>query len=282
MNYKEFGYKSEETYFKDFYRTLLETNRTPEFFVNWEKVYANLEKYLDEISLLNGLVTIKEKDRRFAHLKRILKQYPKTRTVIPFLVATREQNFNLLVIGTQGDITYKNINFSEGKIDNILDFCKKTKIIEALGAIKDLYTYLLGVEVGSDTNARKNRSGTIFENLTLKALQKAGIDARTATGKNKFGTREKKSDILIYKKGKIFAYVEVNFFNELGSKPLEIAQSYIKLQEDATANKMKFIWITDGPAWKTGKTAREGAFSQIDYVFNLKLAEKLIPKLVNK
>ena len=282
MNYKEFGYKSEETYFKDFYKTLLETNRTPEFFVNWEKVYANLEKYLDEISLLNGLVTIKENSKRFVHLERILKKYPKTRTVIPFLVATREQKFNLLIIDAKGNITYKNINFSQSKIEDIVDFCKKTKIIETLGSIKDLYTYLLGVEVGSDTNARKNRSGAIFEDLTLKALQKAGIDARKATGKNKFGTRDKKSDILIYKKGKIFAYVEVNFFNELGSKPLETAQSYIKLQEDAAANKMRFIWITDGPAWKTGKVAREGAFSQINYIFNLKLARKLIPKLVNK
>ena len=45
---------------------------------------------------------------------------------------------------------------------------------------------------------------------------------------------------------------------------------------------MKFIWITDGPAWKTGKAAREDTFSQIDYIFNLKLAGKLIPKLVNK
>ncbi len=282
MNYKEFKYTSEEAYFKDFYETLLETNRTPEFFVNWEKVYSNLEKYLDEISLLNGLIAIKEKRKRFAHLRRILKQYPKTRTVIPFLIATREQNFNLLWIDAAGNITYKNINFSQGKIENILNFCKETKIIELLGTIKDLYTYLLGVEVGSDTNARKNRSGEIFENLTLRTLQKAGIDARKATGKNKFGIRDKKSDILIYKKGKIFAYVEVNFFNELGSKPLETAQSYIKLQEDATINKMKFIWITDGPAWKTGKAAREGAFSQIDYVFNLKLAEKLIPKIVNK
>ena len=282
MNYKEFGYKSEEIYFKDFYKTLLETNRTHAFFVNWEKVYTNLEKYLDEISLLNGLVNIKQKDKRFKHMEYILKQYPKTRTVIPLLVATREQNFNLLVIDRKGNITYKNINFSQGKIDDILDFCKKTKIIEMLGTIKDLYTYMLGVEVGSDTNARKNRSGTIFESLTLKALQTAGIDARKAVGKNNFGIREKRSDILIYKKGKIFAYVEVNFFNELGSKPLEIAQSYIKLQEDAITNKMKFIWITDGPAWKTGKVAREGAFSQINYIFNLKLAGRLIPKLVNK
>lgn len=282
MKYKEFGYKSKDAYFKDFYETLLETNRTPEFFVNWEKVYTNLEKHLDEISLLNGLVNIKENSKRLSHLKTILIRYPKTRNVIPFIVATRDQNLNILIIDTKGDITYKNINFSKGKIDDILYFCKKTKVIEALGSIKDLYTYLLGVEVGSDTNARKNRSGQMFEILALKALQKAGIDARKAKGKNKFGTREKESDILIYKRGKIFAYVEVNFFNELGSKPLETAQSYIKLQEDATKNKMKFIWITDGPAWKTGKVARESAFNQIDYIFNLKLAVKFIPKLLKK
>ncbi len=282
MNYKEFGYKSKEDYFKEFYNTLLETNRTPEFFVNWDKVYSNLEKHLDEISLLNGLVVIKDKSKRTAHLERILRKYPKTRLIIPFLVATRESKFNLLLIDKDGGISYTNINFSEGSINDILDFCKKTKIVEALGTIKDLYTYLLGVEVGSDTNARKNRSGKIFEELTLKALQKSGIDARKASGKNKFGDRDKTSDIIIYKKGKIFAYIEANFFNGLGSKPLETAQSYINLQRDAKKSGMKFIWITDGAAWKTGKEAREVAFGHIEYVFNLKLAAKLIPKLIKK
>ncbi|EQD28534.1 type II restriction endonuclease, partial [mine drainage metagenome] len=92
----------------------------------------------------------------------------------------------------------------------------------------------------------------------------------------------KRPDIILYKAGKEFAVVEVNFFNELGSKPLETIQSFINLQRDVHSQGLKFILITDGPAWKTGKEERIKGFEQLDYPFNLSLAVKLIPKWLNK
>ena len=40
------------------------------------------------------------------------------------------------------------------------------------GEINDLYAYLLGVEVGLDSNARKNRSGEIVQNLVELLLKR--------------------------------------------------------------------------------------------------------------
>jgi type II restriction enzyme len=245
-------------------------------------VYSNIKALIDEISLLNGLVTIRNSNEREDHLKEILEKYPKTRLVLPLIIATRDKNLNLLIIEGSTRIKYLNIDFKNSDIATIIRFCKETKIIELLGNIKDLHSYLLGVEVGSDTNARKNRSGTIFENLVAKKLSELGVTIKKANKKYQLGGRLKKPDMILYKNGKEFAIVEVNFFNELGSKPLETIQSFINLQRDVHKLGLKFILITDGPAWKTGKIERIKGFEQLDYPLNLTLAVKLIPRWINK
>ena len=55
VNYTSLGYESLDEYNIDFFGTLLETNHTYEFFVNWEKVFNNLKDHLIEISILNSL-----------------------------------------------------------------------------------------------------------------------------------------------------------------------------------------------------------------------------------
>ena len=43
VNYSKMKYSSLDEFSNDFLNTLLETNHTYEFYVNWEKVYNNLE-----------------------------------------------------------------------------------------------------------------------------------------------------------------------------------------------------------------------------------------------
>ncbi len=281
MKFQELGFNSKEEYFKEFFSTLLETNRTAQFFVDWKKVHAHIKVHLDEISLLNGLVNIPDSKERRKHLKEILEKYPKTRLVLPLIIAIRDEKIDVLKIGDNGSVSYMDVDFKNSTLERILDFCDQSEIIELLGKVKDLHSYLTGVEVGMDTNARKNRSGIIFERLIIDALKRKGVDAREAKGRIDIG-RKKKPDIVIYKDGQVFAIAEVNFFFGLGSKPLETVQSYINLQREANARKIRFLFITDGPAWRTGKAEREKAFDQIDYPMNFALATKLIPKMVEK
>lgn len=53
----------------------------------------------------------------------------------------------------------KRLDSNNDNIEDLVDFCDKSGILELFGNIKDLNTYLTGVEVGLDSNARKNRSG---------------------------------------------------------------------------------------------------------------------------
>ncbi len=282
MQFKELGYTSEKEYFNDFFNTLLSTNRTAQFFVNWKKVYKNIQDHIDEISLINGLINIKDINKRREHLKEILEKYPKTRLILPIIIAIRDSKLDLLIINEENEISYLNINFSNSDIQTILKFCDETRIIELLGNIKDLNSYLLGVEVGTDTNARKNRSGSMFEDLVLKKLKDKGLDVRKTNKKYQIGERLKTPDLILYKDEKEFAIIEVNFFNEFGSKPLETIQSFINLQKDIKSNGLKFILITDGPAWKIGKFERIKGFEQLDYPLNLTLAIKLLPRWINE
>ena len=55
VNYSKLGYSSLDEYSEDFLNTLLESNHVYEFYVNWDKVYKNLEDKLVEISILNSL-----------------------------------------------------------------------------------------------------------------------------------------------------------------------------------------------------------------------------------
>jgi type II restriction enzyme len=186
---------------------------------------------------------------------------------------------DVLTIQKDGSITYLNLDFEKSPIDKIMTFCDETGVVTLLGNIKDLHAYLTGVEVGMDTNARKNRSGTAFEKMMLDGLSAKGVEVKKPDKKFDLG-RSKTPDLAIYKDGEVFAVVEVNFFNETGSKPLETVQSYITLQRAAHEKGIRFILVTDGPSWKCGREERERAFEQLDYPFNYNMAVKLIPKML--
>lgn len=280
MKFVELGYKTKDEYFEAFYSTLMTTNRSAEFYVNWKKVYQNVQNNLEEISLLNGLVNVSNITERRKRLETILTKYPKTKVIIPLIVATRDMQIDLLVL-EKANVKYLTVDFAKSNLPVILKFCDETGVVELLGNVKDLYSYLTGVEVGMDTNARKNRSGTVFEKLILDSLKEMGVDIQKAKGKIDIG-RNKTPDMIIYKDGKQFAIVEANFFFELGSKPLETIQSYANMQMEAHKKEIKFILITDGPAWKTGQGERTRAFDQLDYPLNLSLALKHIPKLLRE
>ena len=279
MKFQDLGYKTQDAYFEEFFSTLLDSNRSAEFYVHWDKVYAHVAAHLDEISLLNGLVNIADYGERKKHFEQVITKYPATRGILPLIIATRDVRLDVLQFTKDGSVSYLNLDFNKSPVKTIMDFCEEARIIELLGKVKDLHSYLTGVEVGMDTNARKNRSGTVFEDLVLKGLKKNGIDARKPTEKIDLA-RNKTPDLVIYKNGKPFAIVEANFFNETGSKPLETIQAYITLQRAARDKNIRFILVTDGPSWKGGKGERVRAFEQLDYPMNFRLAMKLIPKMV--
>jgi type II restriction enzyme len=286
VRYELLGFKSEKEFLEYFFNTLLETNWTYEYFVDWNKVKNNVKSYVKEICLLNALTKIDREDRE-SELKEIFLKYPETIKVIPLLIAVRESSIPILEISEKA--IYKVFDFTERMIspeeaEELVDFCRNVGIINLFSEINDLYAYLLGVEVGLDTNARKNRSGKIFEDLVellLKRKLSGFPDLSISRNDDSFKiSRKKNADFVIYYQGEPKVLIECNFYSESGSKPIETANAYIELQRKTKGKNMHFIWITDGRAWNEMKNTINQVSKEIDFLLNYNIASEKIDKLI--
>ncbi|MDR1819554.1 MAG: type II restriction endonuclease [Methanobrevibacter sp.] len=281
-NYSKLGYKSLENYSQYFLDSLLETNRTYDFFIDWDKVFSKLENYLIEINILNSLTKISSTSISEKFIE-ILKKYPECVPVLPMILAIRDKKIGIL---DADDKTFKNIDFSKRyfKMDEIIKFSKKTGLLNLFSEINDLYSYLTGTEVGLDTNARKNRSGHIFEKLVGDTLNETIKDKEeyklVAEDKNIKLRRNKRFDHVIYKNNILKFVFECNFYNSTGSKPIEVAHAYIDLQDSISNSGMTFIWITDGLGWRKMFTTLKPALNKIDYIFNYNIFRDNIEKIL--
>lgn len=276
VNYSKMKYSSLDEYSNDFLNTLLESNHVYEFYVNWDKVYDNLENYLVEISILNSLNKVQpnELENKF---REIISKYREVVPLLPLILAIRNKKVPIFNVE---DKTSKIINFSKNDfdIDEIIEFSIKTGLLDLFNNINDLYSYLVGTEVGLDTNARKNRSGHIFEDAVGTLLQEK-IKNREEFHIIKEDTdvdieRNKRFDYVIYKNNVPKIVFECNFYNSTGSKPIEVAHAYANLQEDIDKTNLTFIWVTDGFGWKKMISSLMNAGENIDFIFNYRMLDK--------
>jgi len=73
--------------------TLLETIKTYDFFVNWEKIENNIKKIEKRLNVLNYLVGKENFKDEFFEL---LKEYPEVITTFPILIAVRGNKITVL------------------------------------------------------------------------------------------------------------------------------------------------------------------------------------------
>lgn len=278
VNYSKMGYSSLNEYSDDFLNTLLESNHTYEFYVNWDKVYDNLKNHLVEIGILNSLnkVPPNELETRF---KDIIIKYNEVVPLLPLILAIRNKKVPIFNVK---DKSSKIINFSKRgfDIDEIVEFSIKTGLLDLFNNIDDLYSYLVGTEVGLDTNARKNRSGHIFEDAVGTLLQEkiTNLDGFHIVKEDTDVDidRNKRFDYVIYKNNVPKIVFECNFYNSTGSKPIEVAHAYASLQEDIDKTNLIFIWVTDGIGWNKMFSSLMNAGENIDYIFNYNMLNRLL------
>lgn len=187
------------------------------------------------------------------------------------------------------EVEWVNLNFKHldpaYTVEQYIYFMKKSKLLDLLSnhRISNLVDYVTGVEVGMNSNARKNRTGTIMENRVELYIKKTGFryehgktipKLEEAWNKDFHITNNellrKKWDFLVETPKTLFL-IEVNFYKTNGSKPTEIVRSYTHLSNLANQNKnVKFVWITDGKyGWNPSKKTLQDAYNQIEYLFNL-------------
>ena len=281
VKYESLGYESLNEYNRDFFRTLLETNHTYEFFVNWDKVFSNLDDYLIEISILNSLNKV-ESNQVESYFREILRKYPHVVKVLPTILAIRDKKVDVLDIEEN---KFKVVDFSTRRfdVDEIVDFCKKSGLLDLFSKIDDLYSYLVGTEVGLDTNGRKNRSGHVFEDIVGKLLYKKiknHPEYRLEKEETITFQRTKRWDYVIYYKNIPKYLFECNFYNGRGSKPIEVANAYVDLQNQIKDSHLVFIWVTDGKGWKKMEKALKSVSPGIDYIVNYNILSKSIDKIL--
>lgn len=285
VRYKELGYKTFEDYFKDFIGTLLPSNKTYSYFVNWERVNKNMSQYTSGIKLLQPLCGL-PREEITSKLEDLLKSQPKVvLPILPILIAERADKGNITVVDpNKEEIRYIKLNFgprtlSDDEISMILELCTRSGIIDLLSSIQNLEDYIKGVEVGLDTHARKSRSGNTFEQIVEEFLEnKANLPEyisfkRTSKKNRRSG---KVPDFTFYKDGKKVVIMEVNFYNVGGSKPSEIIRSYQTVQSQAKKAGIIFIWVTDGPGWLRNENAIKKGAKTIDWIVNYRQLRRLI------
>lgn len=205
------------------------------------------------------------------------------------LLAIRDKSLEVL-IDTRNFI-YREFNFTKKKytkeeLKSFADFILKS----GLGAllkdkkIKNLVDYATGVEVGLDSNGRKNRGGSLMESLVEEFIrdtcQELNIEylpqatAKKIREKWNIDVKVDKSsriiDFAINKNGKLY-FVEVNFYGGGGSKLKSTATEYIRMNEYWNKQGIEFIWITDGAGWQSTLKPLREYFDKADYLLNLEL-----------
>lgn len=297
-NYKELNLKeSEKDIFKYLIDTLTDSIFTWNYFVNFKKVKENIYLIEKELNLLNVLIGKEDIEREFINL---ISEYPNVRKILPILIAVRNNKLkDLKIIDDSLDLKSENkINLFNPKI-NLTENLKKDLIIffNESGLknifqdknIKNIVDYCFGIEVGMDTNARKNRSGQSMENIVEKIIETFSKNnnleylAQATRSKIKskwnFDIKLDKTnrifDFVIYNKdkNKIFI-IETNYYGGGGSKLKSTAGEYQYLFDFLKKQNIDLIWITDGLGWKTTTKSLFETFLHNDYLFNIEIIKK--------
>lgn len=278
---------------------------TWDYFTDFEKVKKNIQKIEKELNLLNYLVGKENIEEEFLAL---IEEYPKVRKILPILIAIRDDKLSCMPIITDIETLIpenKKYIFNDPVTENIknelLIFFRESglKDIFENKHIKNLVDYCFGVEVGMDTNGRKNRTGDLMEDIVGKYLEtfcqenktfsfisqatkdkiKKAFDYDMEIDKN-----SRRFDFALYnQKDKKLYLIEVNYYGGGGSKLKATAGEYQYLNNFLKAQNLSFIWITDGVGWNTALRPLEETFNHNDYVLNLAmLKDGILKEIVNR
>ena len=253
------------------------------YYVNFEKIYKNVDKNKVELNILNSLIGSKNIEDEFQN---ILIKYPETLECIPLLLAVRSRE-----IFVKDEINEYLFKFDKMvySIKDYIKFMRESGLFDLLQnhIINNLYDYVLGIEVGLDSNGRKNRGGHLMENLVESYIIKAGyekdvnyfkemylkdiekkwnLDLSEMSGHN---TSTKRFDFVIKTDKQVYV-IETNFYSSGGSKLNETARSYKMLaQESKKVDGVTFIWFTDGTGWISARKNLEETFNELETMYNI-------------
>ena len=286
--YSSLGARTEQEAF-DLLTGSMRNFRNWDYYVDWGKARDHVAEIERDLNLLNSLLGKPDFDASFLSLVR---DYPQVVRAIPILFATRSKDLTALpMVSNPGQFPPAlkvfdifNANYGPNQAEDLLEFVKLSGIknLFSEGAVKNLVDYVLGVEVGLDSNARKGRSGQVMEDLvevklrdirrrfdfqymrqaSVRKLQNEwGISSTSGLGVRTF-------DFAV-KTGAGLSLIEVNFYSASGSKLAQVCGNFISVQEQLAERGINFVWVTDGLGWHSELPGLKRAFAKIHQVLNV-------------
>lgn len=249
------------------------------YYVDFPSVIENAEKIKIELNILNALVGSKDIENEF---ETIVTRYPETLKCIPILIAKREME--IYVEDEEGSFNFRfyNPNYS---IEEYKMFMRKTGLFDFIQnrIINNLYDYVLGVESGLSSNARKNRGGKLMVELIERYMKKYNLEYYKEMGIKEIekrwgldlskisndGKATKRFDFVVKTPNYVYG-IETNFYASGGSKLNETARSYKMLAlESKDIQGFKFVWFTDGKGWLSARNNLQETFEAMEHLYNI-------------
>ena len=254
------------------------------YYIDFETIYKNAEEHKIELNMMNSLIGSKTIEDDF---EKLVNKYPEVIKCIPTLLAVRQ--YEIIVLDDDGnkfEYNFKNMNYD---IEQYKVFMRETGLFDLLEKhlVNNLYDYVLGVESGLNSNARKNRGGHLMEDVVERFIQKAGfkknetyfkemylqdierkwkLDMSFISNKN---TSTKRFDFVVKTDNCIYG-IETNFYASGGSKLNETARSYKMIAEEAhKVVGFEFVWFTDGMGWISARNNLRETFDNMDNIYNI-------------
>lgn len=271
--------------FEDIIVNLKESIADFGYYVDFNKVYENVDNIKTELCLLNSLVGSKNIEQDFIKL---VEKYPECLKVVPILLAIRNEEIFILDDKVEKHFKFYNLNYT---IQEYVEFMQKSGLFELISdrIINNLVDYVTGVEVGLDSNGRKNRGGHLMEDLVESYIKKMpnviyhkemkkskikelyGIDLSSVAKNEK---TEKRFDFVV-KTEQCLYLIETNFYASGGSKLNETARSYKMLNKEIEQIEgVKFVWITDGKGWISARHNLEETYNEMECFYTIKDLEE--------
>lgn len=270
--------------FAEWLLTFTDSIANYKYYIDFETIYKNAEIYKIELNMMNALIGSKNIEQDFENL---VHKYPEVLKCIPTLLAVRQAEIIVLDDdGNKFEYNFKNMNYD---VKQYTVFMRETGLFNLLEKhlVNNLYDYVLGVECGLNSNARKNRGGHLMEDLVEKFIQKAGfkkdetyfkemylqdierrwkLDMSFISNKNQ---ATKRFDFVI-KTDKCIYGIETNIYATGGSKLNETARSYKMIGEEAKrVIGFEFVWFTDGMGWYQARNNLRETFDNMEHIYNI-------------
>ena len=270
--------------FAEWLLTFTDSIANYKYYIDFETIYKNAEIYKIELNMMNSLIGSENIEQDFENL---IHKYPEVLKCIPILLAVRQTE--IIVLDDEGnkfEYNFKNMNYN---VEQYTVFMRETGLFDLLEKhlINNLYDYVLGVECGLNSNARKNRGGHLMEDLVEKFIQRAGfekdktyfkemylqdierrwkLDMSFISNKNQ---ATKRFDFVI-KTDRCIYGIETNFYASGGSKLNETARSYKMIAEEAErVVGFEFVWFTDGMGWISARNNLRETFDNMEHIYNI-------------